>query len=645
MKRFMKIISGALLYLTVFGSTFLVAKNSVFNPEAIFETKKGGKTTVSRRTTKAEGLQSKGIQGQLKSGKRLTAAVIDMNFLPEYTKKLHDKGQIHPAALKDSLILHPDEHLEKESMKDLKSQINLLRTQAKKNPALKTENNKSIIKLKNTLARKIQYNDIYKDSATGTHGSAVMETINLMVPKAQFLPIDINVGDWFDMDHSSRIAWSILKAIECDADVINISLSRFEITDEIVQACKEASSWGIAIILAAGNESIKGQHLTFNQIWGQFNLIIKNPVYDLFKKINGKGIRFAGAVKYDKKGEEKVTYYSQHPTQATEKHFIFGAGDYLPVHYTINPDDYSSGGTSFAAPTIAGGYLLLKQFALENKYNLSSEELLEILHDSGRNVHYKPLWLGKEKVYKSMDLESAKNLIEAKMKLKSVKPVAVKSASIKPTPVKPKPVPVKVVGVKTVTVKSTPVKAAPVKPKPVPVKVVGVKTVTVKFTPVKAAPVKAVTVKKTPVKPVPVKVVGVKTVTVKSTPVKAAPIKAVTVKKTPVKPVPVKAVGIKPVTVKTLPTKNKVANQPVKKATGTRGNELAKKPVVKQQKKVAPSRALQGQQVKKVAPKKAPILKAKIKIVDKKVTGTQSKGKVPPKAPPKTRSKTQTKKK
>lgn len=369
MNKNLKIIIGGFLYSALHIFPAGAVKNTIMDTSYIFEIQKNRKSTLSRRTTNAAFLQNEGIKGEVKNGRKLVAAVIDMHFYPEYTNVLKKAGAIHPAAFSEHLIFDPDEKLESVSLTELDSKIFNLEHLVAHSQKEWENNQEKASQLKELMVRKQKYNAFFKPGQKDSHGSAVMEAINLMAPKAQILPIDL-LGITREMDNmtvSERLAFAIRKAIKHKVDVINLSLG-FKLTDDIVKACKEATSQGIAIITAAGNSSIKGLPFRLDEIWDRAkSAFVKNPKQELFEKLQGKGIRFVGAVKYAKNGEEKVTNYTEHPSQSTEKHFIFAPGNKLPIHASLNPDELVSG-TSFASPTVVGAYLLLKEYMLEKNF-------------------------------------------------------------------------------------------------------------------------------------------------------------------------------------------------------------------------------------------------------------------------------------
>lgn len=421
-------------------------ENHVFSPEEIFEQHKGGKVTLSHRTTLANELHKEGITGQCKDGKRLKAAIIDMGFYPEYTAELKKKGLIDL----DACCLVG-------SLSDI----------------------------------------FFNSTQTCTHGSGVMEALHLIAPDALLLPMDLNLR-YVSTDEA--IAWGIRNAIKYGADVINIS-RYINDTPEIVEACQEAIRHGIPIFLSSGNASYKNYSIRIDEMRFKEGEI-RNPVQDLFEKLGGKGIYFVGALKYGKSGKEKLTSYTQRPCQDTKKRFLCAVGNQLPIHTWLDPDKLSNG-TSFAAPTVAGGYILLKQYVLDMGYTISPEALFEIMYETGRDVTFslqiihpgqkKSKLRQRPEIHKSMDLWKAKMKIDEMYKpaAQQVAPVTSRRQELlKKTAgtlnIKANPIPV------NKPVEASEVKAAPrplpdipkplVKPQPVATKVlaqpVASKTVT-----------------------------------------------------------------------------------------------------------------------------------------------------------------------
>lgn len=387
----------------------LQANNHRCDPEHIFAETKGGKATLPQCTTNADKLHQEGVEGQ-----GLIAAIIDRRFYPQHTDLLKRKNLIHPAAFSDHLVLNPDEDFEHMDTAQLLMQINTLEGMDSLNEMQAFENKEKVNTLRKLIERKNKYDAFFKNKKS--HGSAVMEAIHQIAPKAQLLPIDL-MGVTEDMDGMtlrSKIPFAIRKAIQYGADVINISGDLYD-TPEIVEACLEAAHKGIPIITSAGNDSQEAYNCHLDIRWdpkkGEF---VRNPKQDLFNKLNGKTIRFIGALDYDEKGEEKVATYTQHPSYNTDRHCLFTVGSFLPLHYRTNSDELRWG-TSFSTPTGSGLYLLTKNIAIAKAYQASPDELLNIMHDSGRNVNYVRLFDKQQVTYKSIDLWNTKLAIEEKV--------------------------------------------------------------------------------------------------------------------------------------------------------------------------------------------------------------------------------------
>lgn len=448
-----------------------IQENYICNPEVIFGSKGINwesycpkQATLSQHTTNAASLHDEGIKGQCKNGRRLVAAVIDSNFHPKYTK-LIKKDCIHPITFSKGLIYDPDMNIYE--MNILRNKLQQDLDNFEKEPFLneidqliKKEKREEFIYLNRLL------NDFRYDMKSGNHGSGIAEALQLIAPEAQLILIDINkrskktilfndenAGIRLPLDkcplhaypaHVSKIARAVQKAIKYKADVINISQSisfQNELTEieetinlfknKLLPIFKEAVDKNIAIIMSAGNDSFKNVDFLTNVKKTQpyfldesFKIWLPSPITsgkkELLDYVEGKGIRFAGAVRYRKNGEEKVTSYTQHPPSNMEEHFICAAGNNLPVHIHFEESDYRlfDKGTSLSTPTIAGGYLLLKQFVVDNNYSLSTEDILNIMYTSGRDVKFsaensirtdREL---KDNVYKSLDLKNAKKKIE-----------------------------------------------------------------------------------------------------------------------------------------------------------------------------------------------------------------------------------------
>lgn len=261
---------------------------------------------------------------------------------------------------------------------------------------LKSEQYRILHEKKILIACGTDPNQTMINGYNNSHGSAVLEALHQTAPKVRFLPIDLQFQLMTDLEDSniSTFDKAIEKAIEYNADVINIS-SFMAFTPELVQVCKKAVEKGIPIITAAGNESTKGALVHLDQD-GQ----------DLYNALDGEGMRFVGGVRYGKTGKEKLTNTTRIPTPETREHFLCAAGKHLPIRSRVADPDQLGSGTSYATPVIAGGYVLLKQYALDRGYKVSPEGLLNIMYQSGRDVFFQGA------MYKSLDLAKAKKKLD-----------------------------------------------------------------------------------------------------------------------------------------------------------------------------------------------------------------------------------------
>lgn len=412
MKKYFGVLVGALL-----SSVSLQAMSDhTCDPDHIFEMGKGGKATLPQRTTRADLLHKEGIDGRCKDGKQLVVAIIDMGFYHKFTDSLTEKGVIHPAAFLENFINETDEDLETVNLVPLfYNLMGNLKT------SLTWEEYNALVQLHNNIASNSQYssdaqieipdnklnllgqkikrdlnnilkekNDLRQGKINSTpidtykiariaHGSAVMDAIHQMAPKAQLLPIDLFRFNHKNISNNS-IAYimvqAIDKAIDLGADVINLS-QNLQNTPEMAAVCKKAAQRGIPIIVAAGNDSVKGKPAYLRQ-----------NAQNLFDSVEGKGIRFVGALEYGEKGQEKLTNYTQFPNEETQKHFMFAAGNNFPVRYNTTNPEQLDGGTCWATAVVTGGYVLAKQVAYDRGYQISSENILDILFNTGRNVNY-----------------------------------------------------------------------------------------------------------------------------------------------------------------------------------------------------------------------------------------------------------------
>src|SRR5882724_12921574 len=95
---------------------------------------------------------------------------------------------------------------------------------------------------------------------------------------------------------------------------------------------------------------------------------------------------FAGAITVNNDGQEDYASFSQHATPDTESHYLTTFGVSVPIPNTL------FGGTSAAAPIIAGSFALLNQYLKQNlNQSIPTDSLLMDLHDSGHEItHNEP---------------------------------------------------------------------------------------------------------------------------------------------------------------------------------------------------------------------------------------------------------------
>ncbi|MDK3155685.1 S8 family serine peptidase, partial [Kamptonema cortianum] len=297
---------------------------------------------------------------------------------------------------------------------------------------LKTKKNEAL------RIRKAWY-DLFTIKDASNHGSGVMEALHLVAPKVQLLPIDTLVlDDELNSSASHKLTKAIRTAIAHQVNVINMSFSLSSLNQEGMEAIADAVRQGIAIFIAAGNDSSPGLIHRIHDMWDKVKgMFVKSNEQKLFERLKGKGILFAGALGYHRNGEEEVASFSQLPDASMKSRFLLAPGVDIPVHAKCGSNKLVSG-TSFSSPVAAGGYLLLLQHALDNGYPYgSSETLLDILQDSGKNVTYERWWPFENEEYKSIDLYAAQKLLDRKFKHIVKEPAPKRPVVRKAVPQKP----------------------------------------------------------------------------------------------------------------------------------------------------------------------------------------------------------------
>ncbi len=393
--------------------------NYIHDPYYIFDKPYSlTRAPIPSRTTNAVNLHLGGNKGgKAKNGRIPTVAIIDTDFNPDHTKRLADKGVIHPSALKklNPYVLTPNEE-----------------TRPAYNDPMYAQK----------IARSALKNTITAYGALN-HGSAVMQDLHDIAPESRILPIDLklytNGPQW--ISGPEAMARAIRAAIAQKVDVINLSL-RFcsnSINSDTIEALKEAVQKGIIIVKAAGNDGINNLWDMWDNFWGFFR---KSKTQEVYEKLKGKGILFVGSLRYDRHGQEEISNFSQLPNpddKNKKPHFLFAPGEDLRLPIENKKNTFTSG-TSFSAPTAAGGALLLLKHAWDKGYAVNSEDILNIMERSGRDITYYRWWPFSNVNYKSLDLSAAQALLDRKFK-PGAKPAlspapVVKKLVSKPSPTK-----------------------------------------------------------------------------------------------------------------------------------------------------------------------------------------------------------------
>lgn len=348
-------------------------RNHVHDPSCVFHPHSSGLRAIDPKyTTRANLAHLEGVKGQTRTGKRLTAAIIDCQFHPEYTHSLMQKGVIHPAVSRKKLI------------------------------------------------RSLGEPD-FNSSSEDVHGSGVLEAIHLVAPEAQFLPIDVvKMSRSVSSDPLVSLAEStyraIQEAIRQKVDVINVSahLDGVGYYDrKCFDALKQAIRQGIVVIFAAGNDSLDIHKFRLSQWWNNKVKAFHDDSrrQQFFNEMTGNGLLFAGSLSYEHNGEERLSDFTQIANQSTNYRFLLAPGDHLPIRTSLNPHKLT-GGTSFSAPVVAGGYLLLKQYVLDKRYPYgSSNALLDILHRAGNDYFFSQCGSPIER-FKSLNIQKALRLAD-----------------------------------------------------------------------------------------------------------------------------------------------------------------------------------------------------------------------------------------
>jgi hypothetical protein len=416
---------GKKLPYEVFDYSFHALRNHRHDPSYIFEPHPSGERAIEpRRTTNAAFVQQRGIKGQMQTGRRLTAAIIDTCFHPEYTRDLKLKGLIHPAAFAEDLALDPDRlplaDIDIYALATRKSNLtwNLVfegdpnRRQTMERELNDITREADDAERENTKRRSYMRSHSSICGSDSTHGSGVMDAFHLIAPEAQILPIDL-IHSIYVRDGETdeqKFVHAVRTAIKHQVDVINLSRSFDNLGRESFDVLKEAMAHGIVVVTSAGNDACIHRY-RIREKWdgsGVINGYAKKQQF--FDEVQGRGLFFAGSLGYGPDGEERISEYSHLAEDDTDSRFVLAPGENLPIRASRS----LAQGTSFAAPCVTGAYLLLKQHMLDKGYAYGSNDtLLDILHQSGRNHYYNQFgYSTSQEVFKSLNVDEAIRLAD-----------------------------------------------------------------------------------------------------------------------------------------------------------------------------------------------------------------------------------------
>lgn len=404
MMRF-RLVPVLFVFLFLLGQICEVTGKRTHTPSYVFDNHPSGGLAVNpARATNASIAHLLGVNGRTQAGKRLSVAVIDseINFALPHMQALKNKGLIHPAALvpDNPFLINPDEDFDK-----YKSTIQRLEAEhldiISKEFAYPTPSPEELtsLRLQKELINKNLTDYWSKDSflqgrkrsleqynAPGAenHGSGVIHALHKTAPELMIFPIDRVAAIGNGKTNSELLTEAIQIATMNNVDCINLSMKLTSLDDEGLEALAAAVRKGILIVTSAGNDGYPG----LMSYMGNYD----KRKHQLFEKLNGQGILFAGATQISSSnGEEEVTYYSQHPEEEKRRNCVHIVGEDLNIQACKDPNKLV-GGTSFAAPIVAGLAALVKQYGLDRNYNMTPENLCQILYHSGDDITYMKPW-------------------------------------------------------------------------------------------------------------------------------------------------------------------------------------------------------------------------------------------------------------
>ncbi|OJW53473.1 MAG: hypothetical protein BGO67_01890 [Alphaproteobacteria bacterium 41-28] len=301
----LKFIVSAIVALPLLSSS-LFAKGStkLFSPDVFHH---DGSIDVVKATG-AHILHRDGLRGE---GRCI--AIIDEEFSPDHMDRYIRRGVIHPDAIRDGLFITPRE----------KNFLNYQGIQNKRKRYM------------DELDRKAAANEPF-------HGVDVLDIAHSMAPRATILPIDSKLMP--GLTFTEQFCNAVRQAMRSNPDVINISLGLNPEPEPIFRVMAEAVRRGIAFTIAAGNESSKD-----NPVFLDYGYAGVDPMPEVFRRLRGDGMVFAGSLKHKRSGNAVFAKFSQHPLP--ERGLIY--------RYNLLPGtrffSERTSGTSYSSPALAGG--------------------------------------------------------------------------------------------------------------------------------------------------------------------------------------------------------------------------------------------------------------------------------------------------
>lgn len=372
--------------------------------------------------TKASNLHSRGI-----TGRGIKIAVIDRWIHPSNIAALDKKGCILPSAIQKKLVLTPHEKLEQLRLAQLLSDPLKFNTSA---AYRESYYRKGYFDYFNSEINKIDH-----------HGSMVMQTLHTIAPKSQLLPVDIGAiacrelakqrPDQLPPEGNNYFTAAVREAINSNVDAISLSIypAADFLSANYTNVLKEAAQKGIAIIVAAGNDSAKEKAVFLgNRKNPTTSISRKCETKNAFEGLRGKNMLFCGSLGYKEKGEETFSEFSQHPAQDALTRYVLAPGEKILIQK--NNQQFLASGTSLSAPITAGSFALLKQYVKDKKLAHTNDDLLRTLYNSGHslthNIPGTPF-----KTYKSLNLQNAVKAVDLLAKQPNLLPSA-KTAVMQP---------------------------------------------------------------------------------------------------------------------------------------------------------------------------------------------------------------------